>query len=52
VISVAAAVAVLDDFQHIMALLGPEGLEAPIVENEQLDAAERTVILALREVEL
>src|SRR5215813_15157128 len=38
----AAAVAVLDDLEHIVTLLGPEGLEAPIVENEQLDAAERT----------
>src|SRR6266849_9975641 len=38
----AAAVAVFDDFQHVMALLGPKGLETPIVEDQQLDAAERT----------
>ena len=35
----AAAIAVLDDFEHVMTLLGPERLEAPIVEDQQLDAA-------------
>src|SRR6266446_3046596 len=37
----AAAVAVFDDFQHVVALLGPERLKAPIIEDEELDAAER-----------
>jgi hypothetical protein len=32
---------VLDDLEHIVTLLGPEGRQAPIVENEQLEAAER-----------
>jgi hypothetical protein len=36
----AAAVAVFDDFEHVVALFGPERLEAPIVEDQQLDAAE------------
>ena len=36
----AAAVAVLDDLQHVVALLGAERLETPIVEDQQLDAAE------------
>ena len=36
----AAAIAVLDDFEHVMPLLGPERLEAPIVEDQPLDAAE------------
>jgi hypothetical protein len=35
-------VAVLDDLDHIVTLLGPEGLQAPIVENEQLDPAQGT----------
>ena len=30
----AAAVTIFDDFQHIMALLGPEGLEAAIIEDQ------------------
>ena len=37
----AAAVAFLDDLEQIAALLGTERLEAPVVEDEQLDAAER-----------
>src|SRR5947208_182267 len=37
----AAAVAFFDDFQHVVALLGPKRLEAPIVEDQELDAAER-----------
>src|SRR5712691_9278033 len=37
----AAAVAVLDDLEQIVALLGPERLQAPIVEDQELDAAER-----------
>src|SRR5215472_6157532 len=36
----AAAVAVLDDFEHFVALLRSERLEAPIIEDQQLDAAE------------
>ena len=36
----AAAVAVFDDFQHVVALLGAERFEAPIIEDQQLDAAE------------
>src|SRR3954469_10751146 len=36
----AAAVAVFDDFEHVVALLGAERFEAPIVEDQQLDAAE------------
>src|SRR5437763_14155361 len=34
----AAAVAVFDDFQHVTALLGTERFEAPIIEDQQLDA--------------
>ena len=37
----AAAVAVLDNFQHVMTLLGPQRLEPPIIEDQKLDAAER-----------
>src|SRR5215472_3591989 len=37
----AAAVTVFNDFQHIVTLLGPERLETPIIEDQQLDAAER-----------
>src|SRR6516164_3718029 len=36
----AAAVAVLDDFEHVVALLRSEWLEAPIIEDQQLYAAE------------
>ena len=36
----AATVAVFDDFEHVMALLGPERLKTPIIEDQQLDAAE------------
>ena len=36
----AAAVAVFDDFKHVAALLGAERFEAPIIEDQQLDAAE------------
>src|SRR5271154_6227624 len=36
----AAAVAVLDDLEHVVALLGPERFEPPIIEDQQLDAAE------------
>src|SRR5947209_4667659 len=32
----AAAVAFFDDFQHVVALLGPKRLEAPIVEDQEL----------------
>jgi hypothetical protein len=35
----AAAVAVFNDFEHVMALFGRERLKAPIVEDQQLDAA-------------
>src|ERR1700730_19331392 len=53
----AAAIAVLDDFEHVMTLLGPERLEAPIVEDQQLDAAEgahqsRVAAIAAREREI
>src|ERR1700730_18161592 len=37
----AAAVAVLDNLQHVMTLLGPQRLEPPIIEDEELDATER-----------
>src|SRR5215471_10469802 len=37
----AAAVTVFKDFQQIVTLLGPERLETPIIEDQQLDAAER-----------
>ena len=37
----AAAVALLDDLEQIATLLGPERLQAPVVEDEQLDPAER-----------
>src|SRR6516165_11924775 len=36
----AAVVTVFDDFQHVVALLRPERLETPIVEDQELDAAE------------
>jgi hypothetical protein len=36
----AAAVALLEDFEEVMASGGVERLETPIVEDEQLDAAE------------
>src|SRR5689334_18618097 len=36
----AAAVAVFDDFEHVVALLGAERFETPIIEDQQLDAAE------------
>src|SRR6516225_3238997 len=36
----AAAVTVFDDFQHVVTLLRPERLETPIVEDQELDAAE------------
>ena len=36
----AAAIAVLDNFEHVVALLGSERLKAPIIEDQQLDAAE------------
>src|SRR4051795_848159 len=36
----AAAVAVFDDFEHVVALLGAERFEAPVVKDQQLDAAE------------
>src|SRR5690242_17636769 len=36
----AAAVAVFDDFQHVVALLVAERFEAPIIEDQQLDAAQ------------
>ena len=35
-----SAVTLLDDLEKVAALLGAEGLEAPIVENEELDPAE------------
>src|SRR5215472_11075896 len=38
----AAAVAVLDDLQQVMTLLGSERLETPVVEDQELDAAEGT----------
>ncbi len=38
----AAAVAFLKDFQQVVPGLGVERLEAPIVEDEELDAAERS----------
>ena len=34
----AAAVAVFDDFLHVAALLGTERFEAPIIEDQELDA--------------
>ena len=37
----AAAVAVLEDFQEVVAGGGVERLQAPVVEDEQIDAAER-----------
>src|SRR5262252_3327062 len=37
----AAAVTVFNDFQHVVTLLGPERLETPIIEDQQLDAAAR-----------
>jgi len=38
----AAAVAVLEDLQEVMAGGGVERLEAPVVEDEEIDAAEPT----------
>jgi len=35
----ATAIAVLDDFEHVVTLLGPEWLKPPIVEDQQLDTA-------------
>jgi len=37
----AAPVAVLDDLEQVVTLLGAERLETPVVEDEELDAAER-----------
>ena len=37
----AEAIAVFDDLEHVVSLLGPERLEPPIVEDQQFDAAER-----------
>src|SRR5215217_3169426 len=37
----AAAVAFLDDLEHVATLLGPKRLEPPVVEDEELDAADR-----------
>ena len=37
----AAAIAVFDDLEEVVSLLGPERLEPPIVEDQQFDAAER-----------
>ena len=36
----AAPVAVLDDLQEVVTLLGIERLQTPVVEDEELDAAE------------
>jgi len=36
----ASAVAVFDDLQAVVALLGPERFEAPVVEDKELDADE------------
>jgi hypothetical protein len=36
-----AAVAVLEDLQEVMARRGVERLEAPVIEDEEIDAAER-----------
>src|SRR5215470_10740792 len=38
----AAAVAVLDDLQQVVTLLGTERLKTPVVEDQELDAAEGT----------
>ena len=38
----AAAVAILEDLQEVVAGCGVEWLEAPVVEDEQIDATERT----------
>src|SRR6516162_4551569 len=38
----AGPVAVFDDFEHVVALLRPKRLETPIVEDQELDAAEGT----------
>ena len=35
----ATAVAVWDDLQHVVALLGAERFEAPVIEDKELDAA-------------
>ena len=37
----AAAVAFFGDLEQVMPLFGTEGFEAPVVEDEELDAAER-----------
>jgi hypothetical protein len=37
----AAAVAFFGDLEQVMTLFGTEGFEAPVVEDEELDAAER-----------
>ena len=37
----AAAIALFEDFKQIVARVGIEGFEAPIVENEKIDARER-----------
>ena len=39
----AAAVTVFNDFQHVVTLLGPERLETPIIEDQELDAAEQSL---------
>ena len=39
----AAAIAILEDFEEVMACLGVERLKPPIVEDQQLDAAERAL---------
>ena len=36
----AAAVAILDDFEQVAALLGGQRIEPPIIEDEQLDAGD------------
>ena len=41
-------VVVLDDLQEVSALVGVEGLGAPVVENEKIDAAiERSILACL-----
>ena len=37
----AAAIAFFGDLEQVMTLFGTEGFEAPVVEGEELDAAER-----------
>ena len=43
----AAAIAVFDDFEHVVALLGPERPKAPIIEDQELERAQgaRTELL-------